>query len=160
MIKNEPVRKILRILLCFFFLSTTALAAPPVPFFFGTPQEGTAPLTVLFTDASDGDVSTWTWNFGDSATSRQKNTTHQYNVPGYYSVTLAISGPEGTDTITRLGYIFVSEPDPQEGEDSAALSFGDQHENDLLLGNKLDSAHNQEEKTTPTSTPDPIPEET
>jgi len=111
--------RILIIVLCCIFLSGTSAFASPytpvVPFFFGVPQEGTAPLTISFTDASDGDVSTWMWEFGDGATSRQTNPTHQYREPGYYSVTLTVSGPGGTDTLTRLGYIFVSEPEPQEG---------------------------------------------
>ena len=143
---NKVLRKILRILLYFTFLSgTIALAAPPVPFFFGTPQEGTAPFTVLFTDASDGDVTVWTWDFGDGTTSHQKDPVHQYNEPGYYSVTLFISGPKGTDTITRLGYIFVSEPDSQEGNDASSLAFANLYEDDLILDDILADTHNQKE---------------
>ena len=171
--KNKVVKKVLRFLLYFIFLSgTTALAAPyapPVAFFFGTPQEGTAPLTVVFTDASDGDVSTWMWDFGDGTTSRQKDPRHQYNEPGCYSVALTISGPEGSDTITRLGYMFVSEPDPHGGDDILSLAFANMYENPLILANKEGSAHNREEDleerkeiiqntTTTTPTPTTLPE--
>ncbi|MDR2855967.1 MAG: PKD domain-containing protein, partial [Methanomicrobiales archaeon] len=135
--------------------------------FFGTPQEGTAPLTVLFTDTSDGDVNTWMWDFGDSMSSRQKDPMHQYNDPGYYSVTLTISGPKGTDTITRVGYIFVSEPKLQERNDVSSLVFGNPYENTPILDEKLDNTHNQEkdveerekaiQSVTSTITPEPTP---
>ena len=117
-------------------LGITALAAPyapPVAFFFGIPQKGTAPLTVLCTDVSDGDVSTWRWDVGEGTTSRQKDPRHQYNDSGYYLVTLTSSGPGGADTITRLGYIFVSEPDSHKGDDVPSLAFANLYENPLIL---------------------------
>jgi len=52
--------------------------------------KGSAPLTVRFTSACQGNPTSYYWNFGDGATSGEKNPTHTYTVPGTYSVTLKI----------------------------------------------------------------------
>jgi len=51
---------------------------------------GSAPLTVAFTSACEGDPISYYWNFGDGATSGEKDPVHTYTVPGTYSVTLKI----------------------------------------------------------------------
>lgn len=66
-----------------------------------TPAEGHAPLRVEFTDESSGEVSAWSWNFGDGRTSAQRNPAHTFQRPGVYSVTLEVSGPGGEDALTR-----------------------------------------------------------
>ena len=72
---------------------------------------GTAPLAVLFTDQSAGPVTSWSWSFGDAATSRLKNPTHVYTIPGTYSVTLTVSGGLGEPaSLTRTAYIQVAAP--------------------------------------------------
>ena len=133
-------KKILIIALgCIFLSATSAFAAPYtpiVPFFFGIPQEGAAPLHVSFFDRTEGDVSTWRWDFGDGGTSHQIDPTHEYRQPGYYSVTLTVSGPKGTDTLTRLGYIFVSEPKPQERLHTASFVIDNVDETDFILDNR------------------------
>jgi len=58
-------------------------------------KNGTAPLTVTFTDESIGSVTTRNWNFGDSATSSDSNPVHTYNQPGVYTVSLIVTGPAG-----------------------------------------------------------------
>ena len=67
-------------------------------------------MTVNFTDLSTGDVTGWTWSFGDGQSSTQQNPTVVYANPGVYSVTLVASGPEGTDSMTRHDYITVETP--------------------------------------------------
>jgi len=52
--------------------------------------KGSAPLTVAFTSACQGDPTSYYWNFGDGVTSGEKNPVHTYTVPGTYSVTLKI----------------------------------------------------------------------
>nr|WP_319538551.1 PKD domain-containing protein [uncultured Methanospirillum sp.] len=57
-----------------------------------TPDEtkGSAPLTVAFTSACQGDPTSYYWNFGDGTTSGEKDPVHTYTVPETYSVTLKI----------------------------------------------------------------------
>jgi len=88
---------------------------PPTAGFTGTPLSGTAPLLVSFADASSVDVTAWSWTFGDGATSTLANPNHTYNAAGTFTVALTVTGPGGTDTLTRSGYISVSEPPPVAG---------------------------------------------
>ena len=84
--------------------------APPVADFSASPTSGLVPLTVSFSDASTGDVTSWFWSFGDLGTSTQQNPTHTYAVAGTYSVILLASGPGGDNTETKTDYIVVSPP--------------------------------------------------
>jgi PKD repeat protein len=82
---------------------------PPAPVadFSGSPTSGTEPLTVNFTDLSTGSISTWDWTFGDGGTSTAQNPSYTYTSAGTYSVTLTVTGPGGTDALTRTNYITV-----------------------------------------------------
>lgn len=71
---------------------------------------GGAPLTVNFQDDSQGtNLSSWSWDFGDGGTSPEQYPTHTYDDPGTYSVTLAIDGDSGPDSITRDDLIVVED---------------------------------------------------
>lgn len=92
---------------------------PPVANFTADPfssqnqrVEGSAPLKVEFLDATNGPVSTYLWNFGDSTSANSQNPTHIYQTPGDYSVTLDVDGPMGPDSITKTNYIHVTAPTP------------------------------------------------
>jgi PKD repeat protein len=61
---------------------------------------GTAPLTVQFTDLSKNATSR-TWNFGDSTNSTQQSPMHTYSAAGNYKVTLTVGNSNGTDSMTR-----------------------------------------------------------
>jgi parallel beta-helix repeat protein len=79
--------------------------------FAATPTEGAAPLTVDFTNTSTGDYDTCAWTFGDGGTSSDCNDpSHTYDTAGTYTVSLTVSGPGGTDTLTRPDYVVVYEP--------------------------------------------------
>ena len=71
--------------------------------------EGTCPLTVQFTDQSTGKITSWFWDFGDGETSTEQNPTHTYNSTGYFTVSLTVTGPGGSDTETKENYIHVTE---------------------------------------------------
>ena len=71
---------------------------------------GTAPLTVQFTDRSIGSPATWFWSFGDGATATEQNPVHTYTVPGVYNVGLTVSNSAGSDTETKPGYVIVTAP--------------------------------------------------
>jgi PKD repeat protein len=83
---------------------------PPVAGFTAAPTSGVRPLTVVFADASTTIVTDWLWDFGDTFTGTQTNPTHTYSTTGAYTVTLTVSGPDGTDTLTRTNYITVYTP--------------------------------------------------
>jgi PKD repeat protein len=87
-------------------------AVAPVADFSATPLSGPAPLAVAFTDLSTGDPTSWLWDFGDGATSTERDPTHTYGAPGAYSVTLTASNAAGSHTRTRGGYVTVAEAVP------------------------------------------------
>jgi PKD repeat protein len=77
--------------------------------FSATPTSGEVPLDVQFTGESFGDITDWLWHFGDGVTSTQESPTHTYTSAGAYTVTLDVSGPGGSDTLSRTNYITVTE---------------------------------------------------
>jgi PKD repeat protein len=89
-------------------VSATIPSTGVVAHFSANPTSGTGPLTVVFTNASTGSINTWSWNFGDSGTSAAQNPSHTYTAVGTYTVQLTVSGPGGSDTMTRTNYITVS----------------------------------------------------
>ena len=66
---------------------------------------GSVKTVVNFLDQSSGDVTEWLWDFGDGTTSDLQNPTHVYSSIGTYDVTLTVSGPQGSDIISKAGYI-------------------------------------------------------
>jgi hypothetical protein len=62
---------------------------------------------IAFTDTSRFSPTSWSWNFGDEATSTEQNPIHNYSQAGTYTVTLtatnAIGSNETTQTITVTG---------------------------------------------------------
>ncbi len=67
-----------------------------------TPTSGTAPLSVKFTNTSSGNVTSYSWNFGDGGTSTQQSPTHVYSVAGARTITLTVTGPGGSNTKTAF----------------------------------------------------------
>jgi len=86
------------------------LHTPPEAEFGGTPLLGVAPLAVTFTDFSTGAITDRLWDFGDGITSTLPSPTHTYGAAGVYTVTLTVSGPDGTDSAVKPGYVAVREP--------------------------------------------------
>ncbi|AKB29128.1 cell surface protein [Methanosarcina siciliae T4/M] len=72
----------------------------PIPSFTTDASSGRVPFTVQFTDTTTGNVSTWSWDFGDGETSDEQNPVHTYVTEGTHTVTLTTTGPGGTDTAT------------------------------------------------------------
>lgn len=68
---------------------------------------GYAPLTVNFTDLTFGDPTTWSWGFGDGASSDEQNPIHTYDEVGTYTVSLTVEGPEGADTEIKIDHIVI-----------------------------------------------------
>ncbi len=86
----------------------TVLSAPTAAFTATPLHSCAAPLTVTFTNSSSftGAVS-YTWNFGDGATSNLVSPTHTYNSTGSYNVTLVIVQGSCTDTIVKNNYVVI-----------------------------------------------------
>ena len=94
------------------FVYNGAEGTGPNAQFGATPTSGLAPLAVSFTDFSTGNVTSWSWTFGDGGTSNQQNPNHTYTAVGTYDVSLTIDGPDGTDTITKNAFIDAQAPPP------------------------------------------------
>ena len=92
--------------------ATTPIDPPssPVASFTGTPTTGSAPLAVTFTNTSTGQITTWSWTFGDNTGSSVQHPQHTYANAGSYTVTLTVNGPGGANTATKQGYITVTTP--------------------------------------------------
>ena len=68
---------------------------------------GVKPLSVRFTDESEGNPVSWAWDFGDGSTSTQQNPTYTYPTEGKYNVSLTISDGMNTYTLEKENYITV-----------------------------------------------------
>ena len=90
----------------------TASYPAPTADFDGTPTVGDIPLLVAFTDLSVDSVNNWFWDFGDGDTSSDQNPSHEYIIPGDFSVTLIITGPGGSDTLVKTNYVTTTYPAP------------------------------------------------
>ena len=92
----------------------TTPSASPVAAFTASVRNGTAPLTVQFTDKSTGNPSTYAWDFtNDRKTdSTAKSPTFTYATPGTYTVNLSVTNANGKDSEIKTGYIRVSAPVP------------------------------------------------
>jgi len=88
---------------------------PPVADFVGSPTSGEVALSVSFTDATSGSVSSWSWDFGDSGVSTLQNPSHTYTNPGMYTVSLTATGSGGAATETKLDYIMALAPQLEDG---------------------------------------------
>ncbi len=93
------------------FIVVTPASGGPVADFTASPRSGQAPLTVQFSDASSGSITSRRWTFGDGGTSTAQNPSHTY-AAGTFTVTLTVSGPNGSDTETKTSFITVSQPPP------------------------------------------------
>ncbi len=118
---------------------TDAPAAPTTAFSVNV-TNGTAPLSVAFTDASTGDaITARAWDFQDDGTvdSTETNPTFTYAATGNYTVNLTVTNAGGSDSETKTGYITVAEPpvnppvvnfagEPRVGSAPLRVNFTDQ----------------------------------
>ncbi len=84
--------------------------------FYGTPTNVCEGSSVVFTDNSVGDPTSWSWTFegGTPETSDEQNPTVVYNTAGEFDVTLTISNGTDNSTLEKQDYITVDElPTPE-----------------------------------------------
>jgi C1A family cysteine protease/PKD repeat protein len=91
------------------YINVAAAPIKPVAAFSATPISGKAPVNVAFTDTSTGTPTKWKWTFGDGTTSVQQNPIHKYSKAGNYTVALTVVNAKGSNTVTKTGYIKVTE---------------------------------------------------
>ena len=84
---------------------------PPRAGFSFSPDSGSAPLTVTFTDESipgSDPIESWLWFFGDDTHSEEQNPTHTFEDPGTYWVYLMVRTATRSDIKIELDAITVS----------------------------------------------------
>ncbi|RXA17824.1 PKD domain-containing protein [Methanosarcina sp. MSH10X1] len=77
-----------------------------------TSGSGNVPLTVLFTDTSNGGApSSWYWDFGDGINSKHSHTaTHTFTKVGIYNVSLTVANDAGSSMVKKINCIAVTPP--------------------------------------------------
>ncbi len=88
-------------------LPIVAASAPPMADF----SFQVSALSVLFQDASTGTPTSWTWDFGDGATTMKQNPAHSYAVAGTYTVSLTVMNASGQSS-TKRQFVTVTAGDP------------------------------------------------
>jgi PKD repeat protein len=62
---------------------------------------------VRFFDRSGGTITSWNWNFGDGTLSTLREPGHAFTAPGVYPVTLTVSGPGGSTSVTAFISVYM-----------------------------------------------------
>ena len=78
--------------------------------FTGEPTSGPKNTTVQFTSQSTGSITSWLWDFGDGATSIDPNPSHTYKDARTYTVSLTVTGPNGSDIETKSRFVKLFSP--------------------------------------------------
>ena len=95
--------------------SCSVYSQGPQTNFSASVSSGTTPLTVNFTDLSQGTPTSWAWDFGDGSTSTSQNPSHTFTEAGIYVVKLTATNALGATDFAMT--IIVSDAD--------APTFGD-----------------------------------
>ena len=123
------------------YITVTSPGGPVTAAFVGTPTSGTAPLTVHFTNQSQGDFTSCTWDFGEGTRTNCSDQSPIYHNTGTFTVSLEVSGPGGSSTETKVEYITVSAPgsppiaefiaDTTSGTTPLVVNFTNQSQGDI-----------------------------
>ena len=90
-------------------ISVSPVSAP-VASFTADIRQGTAPLTVRFSDLSASYPASWAWSFGDGTGATVENPIHTFTDAGSYTVTLMATNAGGSNTSTMKDFVTVSTP--------------------------------------------------
>ncbi len=108
MFRNRRISVLLVIfalIFCFSIAGSASAVSVPVANFTSNVTNGSAPLTVQYTDTSAGSPTSWNWNFGDGQSSTVENPTHTYSEVGNYNVTLNVTNSAGSSSLTQSNYV-------------------------------------------------------
>jgi PKD repeat protein len=97
-------------------------AEPLTPGFEWAQGEPRAGAPVHFSDTSSGGPTSWTWSFGDGATSHEASPSHTYAETGTYTVRLTVSNGSTTETLSH--HLEVRDPFCLAGESTVCLNRG------------------------------------
>jgi len=75
------------------------------------PVIGNAPLTLTFNDLSQGNPTSWQWDFDSDGVidSEEQYPEHTYNFEGEFTVTLTVSDGESSSTFSKENYISITD---------------------------------------------------
>ncbi len=96
-----------------------------------SPVSPVANQTVTFKSSITGTPTSWSWTFGDGATSTLQNPTHAYSTAGIFKVTLTASNAQGSRAASRTLVVRVAPPvagfslSPNASITSQTVSFTD-----------------------------------
>lgn len=109
--------------------------APPTASFVYAPASPTIEDTVQFNDTStdlDGELESWLWDFGDGATSTERNPSHRFEDKGMHQVTLTVEDDSDTTNSTTIPVTVVNirpdadfSPSPMEVNRGETVTFVD-----------------------------------
>jgi PKD repeat protein len=111
----------------------------PVADFIADTLYSAGPLSIQFHDRSRGGRTSWLWDFGDGGTSTEQNPVHTYVTADTFTVSLNVTGPDGTDEMVKENYIIVTEP--------VGVA-----ENDIIVPNKFHLYQNHPNPFNPSTT--------
>jgi len=84
----------------------------PIAEFEADSTSGVRPFSVQFFDRSAGIIASRVWDFGDGGSSNEQHAVHGYTTADPFSVTLTVTGPGGSNAMTKIDYIIVKEAPP------------------------------------------------
>ena len=86
------------------FTSTAPLNAAFSP----DKTSGVFPLTINFSDRSTGNVSGWSWDFGDGNTSTEQSPSHTFATAGKYTVSLQVTDGTSNDSESKTDLVWAT----------------------------------------------------
>jgi PKD repeat protein/serine/threonine protein phosphatase PrpC len=86
--------------------------AEPVADFTLSPTNGFVPLTVSIMNASTGPINSYRWDFGDGTLPSASSDpgSHIYDTPGNFTITLTVTGPGGSDSMSQSVAVIAQPP--------------------------------------------------
>ena len=69
---------------------------------------GVFPLTINFSDRSTGNVSSWSWDFGDGNTSTEQSPSHTFATAGKYTVSLQVTDGTSNDSESKTDLVWAT----------------------------------------------------
>ena len=111
--------------------STTITTSEPLnASFTAEPVEGETPLAVNYNaSASTGQISDYSWSFGDDTTASGATASHTYQAPGTYTTTLTVTDSQGQTEQSSISIVAVApltasiSADQTEGAIPLSVSF-------------------------------------
>lgn len=81
---------------------TVFVNQPPSPAFASNLTSGCSPLCINFSNLSSGNITMWSWKFGDKDSSNAENPIYCYTNPGTFDVTLSVTTNAGCNAALKV----------------------------------------------------------